>query len=306
MKVDARAPHPARSRPLPSHAWAGLALLVLSEAAMLAQVEPFWTWHTPFAWTGYVLLVDGVVFRLRGSSWMKTSGREFVFLAMVSIPLWVVFEGYNLLIENWHYINLPENLFVRYFGYAWAFATISPGIFQTAELVAALRASRADSQGATADNGLPTLAHRLSTSDYIFISAGAAMLAWPLLWPSPYLAAPVFLGFIFLLDPLNARAGDESLLGDLRAGRRDRLVNLLAAGFICGGLWEFWNFWARAKWIYTVPIFGDIKIFEMPVLGYFGFPPFALECFTMYVFVRRLVWRGPKRPIGLDPSVAPR
>ena len=306
MKVDARAPHPARSRPLPSHAWAGLALLVLSEAAMLAQVEPFWTWHTPFAWTGYVLLVDGVVFRLRGSSWMKTSGREFVFLAMVSIPLWVVFEGYNLLIENWQYINLPGNLFVRYFGYAWAFATISPGIFQTAELLAALRASSADSQAATADNGQPTPAHRLSTSDYIFISAGAAMLAWPLLWPSPYLAAPVFLGFIFLLDPLNARAGDESLFGDLRAGRRDRLVNLLAAGFICGGLWEFWNFWARAKWIYTVPIFGDIKIFEMPVLGYFGFPPFALECFTMYVFVRRLVWRGPKRPIGLDPSVAPR
>ena len=46
------------------------------------------------------------------------------------------------------------------------------------------------------------------------------------------------------------------------------------------------------KWIYTVPIFGDIKIFEMPVLGYFGFPPFALECLAMYVFVRRLFWRG--------------
>ena len=72
-------------------------------------------------------------------------------------------------------------------------------------------------------------------------------------------------------------------------GTYERVINLLIAGFICGGLWEFWNFWARAKWIYTVPIFGDIKIFEMPVLGYFGFPPFALECFTMYVFARRLI-----------------
>ena len=103
---------------------------------MLARVEPFWTWHTPFAWTGYILLVDGIVYKLRGSSWLTTNRREFVFLAIVSIPLWVVFEGYNLLIKNWYYINLPENLFVRYFGYAWAFATISPGIFQTAELVA--------------------------------------------------------------------------------------------------------------------------------------------------------------------------
>ena len=121
------------------------------------------------------------------------------------------------------------------------------------------------------------------------------MLVWPLVWPSPYLAAPVFLGFIFLLDPINARAGDESLFRDLRAGERGRLVNLLVAGFICGGLWEFWNFWARAKWIYTVPIFGDIKIFEMPVLGYFGFPPLALECFSMYVVVRRVLWRSAQR-----------
>ena len=280
---------------LPVHAWFGLVLLAVSEAAMLARVEPFWTWHTPFAWTGYVLLVDGIVHMLRGSSWLTTNRGEFVFLAIVSIPLWVVFEGYNLLIKNWYYINLPENLLVRYFGYAWAFATISPGIFQTAELVAALRGRRLRTDcRSTLDCRLATVddASRFGAASYVSVAIGAAMLVWPLVWPSPYLAAPVFLGFIFLLDPINARAGDESLFSDLRAGQHDRLINLLVAGFICGGLWEFWNFWARAKWIYTVPIFGDIKIFEMPVLGYFGFPPFALECFTMYVFVRRL-WRGP-------------
>ena len=277
----------------PPHTFIGLALLLVSEGAMLARVEPFWTWHTPFAWTGYILLLDGVIRRLRGSSWLTTNRSEFAFLAIASIPLWVVFEGYNLLIENWHYINLPQHPIVRYVGYAWAFATISPGIFLTAELVAHVRGSRA---------GLGTPAagrRRLSIADYACIAVGASMLVWPLVWPSPYLAAPVFLGFIFLLDPLNARAGDESFLGDLQAGRHDRLINLLIAGFICGGLWECWNFWARAKWIYTVPIFGDVKIFEMPVLGYFGFPPFALECFTMYVCVRRLVWRGSRRLIGV-------
>jgi hypothetical protein len=31
-----------------------------------------------------------------------------------------------------------------------------------------------------------------------------------------------------------------------------------------------------------------VKIFEMPLPGYFGFPPFALECFTMYVFIRAM------------------
>ena len=103
---------------LPAHTFVGAAILLLSEAGMLAHVEPFWMWHTPFAWTGYILLVDGIVYKLRGSSWLTTNRSEFVFLAIVSIPLWVVFEGYNLLIENWYYVNLPENLVVRYVGYA--------------------------------------------------------------------------------------------------------------------------------------------------------------------------------------------
>lgn len=277
--------------------WIGLCVLLLSEVGMLARIEPFWTWHTPIAWTGYILLVDGVIYRIRGTSWLTTDRREFVFLAIASIPLWLVFEGYNLLIRNWHYVNLPETLAVRYAGYAWAFATISPALFVTAELVATLRGTSPDAQVAgrrtAADRGL-----RL-TLDYALIAAGAAMLLWPLLRPSPYLAAPVFVGFVFLLDPINAWRGDQSLLDDIRHGRWARVQNILAGGFICGMLWEFWNYWARAKWIYTVPIFGDVKIFEMPVLGYFGFPPFALECFAMYVFIRPLFWRGPGRQIGL-------
>lgn len=280
---------------LPAYAWIGLAALAISETAMFLGVEPFWTWHTPIAWSTYILLCDGIIYAKRGSSWLMTNRREFVFLAIVSIPLWLIFEGYNLLIRNWHYINLPQNPLVRYAGYAWAFATISPGIFQTAEFVAVLRGRSGSRPSASSNDALI----RLSVVDCLVIASGAAMLALPLIWPSPYLAAPVFLGFVFLLDPLNARAGDESLFRDIRCGSYDRLINLLAGGFICGGLWEFWNYWAQAKWIYTVPIVGDIKIFEMPVLGYFGFPPFAIECFAMYVFARRLIWRGRRRPIAV-------
>ena len=67
----------------------------------------------------------------------------------------------------------------------------------------------------------------------------------------------------------------------------------MLSGFLCGMLWEFWNFWSRAKWHYTVPIMERLKIFEMPVPGYLGFPAFALECFTMYVFLRLIVSGSP-------------
>ena len=101
-----------------------------------------------------------------------------------------------------------------------------------------------------------------------------------------YLAAPVWLGFIFLLDPINSRLGGDTLMAD-----RHRAAALLGSGLLCGVLWEVWNFWAGTKWHYTVPIMEDWKVFEMPLPGYLGFPPFALECFTMYVFVRLMFQR---------------
>ena len=46
-----------------------------------------------------------------------------------------------------------------------------------------------------------------------------------------------------------------------------RGINLVLSGFLCGVLWEFWNYWAGAKWHYSVPIMENLKIFEMPVPG---------------------------------------
>jgi hypothetical protein len=264
----------------------GLAVIVLSETATLARIEPFWSWNTPICWTGFILFADGVVWRARAESWLHSAPREFAGLALLSIPLWLVFEFYNRFIRNWYYVGLPENAALRYFGYAWSYATIWPAIFEAAELVAVLRAGKAGRAGeaGTAGKAAASPAHPAPPS--WFVALGAALLVWPLVWPSQYLAAPVWLGFIFLLDPINARLTGESLLKELREGPRRRIVNLAVSGLVCGLLWEFWNYWSRAKWHYSVPIMQNIKIFEMPVPGYLGFPPFAFECFTMYVFVR--------------------
>ena len=278
-------------RPLPARAWIGIGGMVISQATMLAGVEPFHSWHTPISWTGYILLLDGIVWKRRGDSWLSTARGEFAFLAAASVPLWLIFEGYNkYFIQNWFYVGLPESIPLRYFGYVWAFATISPAIFETGDLLASLRRPRS----------VPRTSKRpMTTGAWVSVITGALLLALPIVYPSNWLAAPVWLGFIFLLDPINAHAGDESLIGDIDEGRLDRLVNLMAGGLLCGLVWEFWNYWAGAKWIYNVPILPEVKIFEMPILGFGGFPPFALECFVMYVAVRRWFWRGARRPISV-------
>jgi len=261
----------------------GLLVMVVSQSATFAKIAPFYSWNTPIAWTGFILFADSIVWRARHRSWMRSNPREFIFLALASIPLWLVFEFYNLYIENWYYTGLPENFWLRQFGYAWSFATIWPAIFEAADLIDVWRGAVHSKVDAT------TAVSRVSL--FLSIAAGAAMLLWPLVWPSPYLAAPVWLGFILLLDPINAAMGEESLVGDFERRDERRAVNLVLSGFVCGLLWEFWNYWAGAKWHYTVPIMENLKIFEMPVPGYLGFPAFALECFTMYVFVRAITIR---------------
>jgi hypothetical protein len=99
----------------------------------------------------------------------------------------------------------------------------------------------------------------------------------------------VWVGFALLLEPLNYRRGRPSWLAALASGDASLLLALLASGIVCGVLWEFWNYWAATKWTYTVPYLGHVKLFEMPVLGYLGFPLFALECYAMYHWLRGLL-----------------
>jgi hypothetical protein len=284
-----------RSQPrrLPWWSWLGIGVMIASEALTLAAIEPFYSWHTPIAWTGYILSVDGLVWKRRSRSWLTSAPSEFAFLAAASVPLWVIFEIYNACcLQNWHYFGLPESLPVRYFGYVWAFATISPALFETGDLIGSFRAEAT----ARPDEYPP---RPLGPGGWLYLVIGALMLAIPIVHPSTWLAAPVWLGFIFLLDPVNARLGIPSIGSDLRAGHRARVMNLLLAGLVCGLVWEFWNYWAGAKWQYTVPILPDVKLFEMPIAGFAGFPPFAVECFVMYVTFRWLFWRGARYPISV-------
>lgn len=266
----------ARRRAFPAHGWLGLFALAAFEFLMFRGVEPVATYFNPLAWTSYILLADAAVYAITGHSRLREEPRGLLKMAALSIPLWLIFEAYNLRLANWAYVGLPANQFERWFGYAWSFATITPGIFMTAALI--------ESFGWFRDEARPVRFGR--TAETASIVFGAACLLIPLLVPryaAAYLCGLVWLGFLFLLEPINYRLQLPSLEGDLARGHRARLYSFLISGWVCGWLWEFWNYWARAGWIYTFPIGQQMKIFQMPAPGYLAFPVFALECFAMYV-----------------------
>ena len=259
----------------PAFGWIGVALLGAAECLLYARVWPITVYFTPIAWTAYLLIVDAMVRSLTGKSRLTTAPKKFLEVALLSIALWIIFEAYNLRLANWTYVGVPATPAGAFLGYGWSFATIIPAILETADLVEAL-CGFSPSRPITFS----------SWTKIAMVFFGGVCLMLPLLVPrrvAAYLFVLVWVGFVFLLDPINCRLGWPSLLGDLNAGYRGRLYSLLLSGWICGWFWEFWNYWAAAKWHYIFPIFEKHKIFEMPVPGYIGFLPFALECFVMYI-----------------------
>lgn len=262
--------------------------LIFCQYLLFRKVEPVWTFFTPIQWWNYIILLDAIVAARQGKSLIGSRPLEFFIMLVLSNVCWLMFEVYNFVLRNWYYINLAPAQWQRLVGYFWAFGSIYPGIFLTADLLECFGLFRDR-------NPRPKkLSHGFLVGSFL---GGLAAVVFPVVIPSQYVFGFVWIGFFFLLEPVNYWWGCSSIYADFEEGKWQRFWLLIASGAICGLLWEFWNFWSHAKWIYTVPFAqflryettSPLKYFEMPLLGFLGFPPFALECFTMYHTVRRLL-----------------
>ena len=265
--------------------WAlGVMGLPLAHWCLIAKIEPFYTPIYSYLWWTFIFTVDFAVYLLRKRSMLQERPREFLLLTLWSTPGWLLFEVLNTRLQNWWYVQVPMEMIGLAFPLLFSYATVLPGIFEVTELVQALL-ERLVPGGRI--RGRPFQVTRAHVS--IQMAAGGLMLALMLLWPRDFFA--LAWGFAFLLlDPFCWKLKGRSILGQIASADNTRLVTLLVSGFLCGGLWEAWNLGARTKWIYTVPFFDELKLGEMPILGFLGFPPFALECYAIVNFIN--LFRG--------------
>jgi len=290
--------HGEQVRSLPWYGGVGLFALVAGEIGLFLEVFAVQVLFYCIAWWSYILVADAWVWKRRGRSLLRDRPWEFLVLAFWSITIWNIFEVFNFRLQNWFYVNVPTDALYGATFTFFAYATVVPAIFETYDLLRAYGIAE----------HVRMRPWRIRRPDLIVsIGIGCAMLISPILWPRH--AFPWIWGFaVFLLDPACYRLGPSratSVLGQGERGDPRPFLRLLLAGLICGGLWEFWNFWAYTRWIYTVPFFEDTKWFEMPPLGFLGFPPFAVECYVLVNLIngfRR--GRGWEEPHQVGPGAS--
>lgn len=248
-----------------------LLFLLSGSCILLYKIEPFQYFFYLISWWSYIIFVDTALSFKEKRFLILNKGLPL--LIVISSGFWCIFEIINIRIQNWFYINLPIEIYQRYMGYLFSYGTVIPAIYVTKECIYRLIGE------------IRTKPFYLKNYPAYSMLIGIATIVLTYLFPS-HLFPFTWIFLAFLLDGYNYSKGYASFMKDLEKGLIGNFTATLLSGLICGILWESWNFWSVAKWVYTVPFFEDMKIFEMPIPGYIGFLVFSLEAVTYVNFLK--------------------
>jgi len=254
----------------------GLVVTIVSWAVAWSSV-PVLSEHSFFSlWVGYILVINGLSEFVFDDSLLRRMRSKFLLLFVVSIPFWWFFESINLIVQNWSYVFPHPISNARYaIEASISFSTVIPAVLSTSFLF---------------NRYIIRLGHKMRYRPIrirarvlgLLVLLGAAFacllpvvptIAFPLVWIAPTL----------LFEPILYALNRNSMLDRIERGEWRLPIATMSAALFCGFWWEFWNYYSMPKWIYNIPYVGFLEIFEMPVLGYLGYPFFGLIVYSYTV-----------------------
>jgi len=225
-------------------------------------------------WLGYCLAMDGLVFWRTGTSLFTRDRRKYVGLFLVSAPVWWIFELLNLRTQNWIYIGADVFTPLQYrFWTTLSFTTVIPAVFGSAEFFASFDFIKRLKRG-------PVIGTDKLTTAAFFI-LGWLMLIVMLIWPKIFFPF-IWFSLYFILEPINVWLGNRSLARWTAKGDWHPVIALWLGILLTAFFWEMWNYYSYPKWVYHVAWGDRLHVFEMPLLGYGGYLPFAHELYAIY------------------------
>jgi len=274
--------NPAPGRPFPRYGWAGVALIALAWPA--AWIRPDWigaaAGHTFFPlWLGYVVTMDGLVYRRAGASPL-TRGPWWLTWFAASAVMWWYFELLNRFIQNWVYIGVEHFSALRYvLGASVAFTTVIPAVLTTAALLGTFTHFR---QRFVLPVSPATPTPTILWTTVALGSIGLVLMPW---FPIP-LFALIWICPTLVVAGLLELSGRPTGFGHFLRGDWGPMVTLGTATVICGFFWEMWNIHALPKWTYQIPWVNRFHLFEMPIVGYLGYLPFGTACYAFWLLMQ--------------------
>src|SRR5574341_187064 len=257
----------------PFHGWLGLILASIFWILNWSLSGPRTYWGFFPMWLGYCLTIDALAYWRTGTSLLTRDWRKYIGLFIVSAPVWWIFELLNLRTQNWNYVGAEIFSPVQYaFWTTLSFTTVIPAVFGSAEFLASFEFVRRIKRGPVIGTD------KLTTT--LFFSAGWIMLVLMLAWPKIFFLF-IWLSLYFIIEPINIWFGNRSLADWTRNGDWRSVISLWLGVLFTAFFWEMWNYFSYPKWVYQVAWGGWLHLFEMPLLGYGGYLPFALELYAL-------------------------
>jgi hypothetical protein len=281
----------------PLYGWLGLILVVIFWILNwgLSGTRTHWGFFP--LWLGYCLMIDSMVYLRTGTSPLRRSWHKYIGLFLLSAPVWWIFEALNLRTQNWMYLGAEQFTACEYaFWTTLSFTTVIPAVFGSAELIASFDFLRRIKPGLIIRPDKPTTIG--------FFTGGWVMLVLLLVWPRIFFPF-IWLSLYFIVEPLNVWLGNRSLAEWTRQGDWRPILSIWLGVLLTAFFWEMWNYYSYPKWVYQVAWGGWLKFFEMPLLGFGGYLPFALELYAFYHLLIGLSGRPHTEYINILPSSAP-
>lgn len=273
--------------------WAGLIVWAISFTFLCGHFStPKWflNWaYIPLYW-GFIFLLDGVVYkRTGGKSMFNNAPQELIGIGVASVSGWLIFEYLNFFVlEYWYYPKgdlVPDDEFCTYA--IFASSALLPLAFQWYSLFNTFPSfvkKYHHGPKITFGKSLQVILLCLSYLGLFFMSFYPTDLC-AVIWLAPLIILTVVLDLLDIWTPFTPiKKGNWTpvmfmaltylLEGFLLEGQ-----NYCSASHIGGALQTDYP----GYWVYNVPFVNQFHVFEMPVVGFYGYLPFGIYCLVWWI-----------------------
>ena len=251
-----------------------------------------------FVFASFLFIIDGWVYkRTGGYSFVHDEPLRLLFVAVSSSISWLFYEYLNFfLLDNWVY---PNGAMISKFAFnVYAIvgaATLIPVVFEVYLLIRTFPFFKERYQ-----NG-PKIALPVWFRAVLLVVMVVLMYFLPyypfqlffFTWLGPSLILAIILSFTNTWSPFTP----------IKDGNWTPMMLVCLADFAQGFLWEGVNYFSASHspffspvpgyWTYSIPYVNVLHIFEMPLLGFWGYVAYGMNNFVWWIFFATIFGVSP-------------